>query len=136
MQGRRETEVDMFERYGGWRHEGWRIGEGLQLMPPGALVMLSGWLLKKDPGPLLDGGSLYDIFHMLESGGWIPGSLGFKVTGFAASQSKLQSADIFLSSTLLWASPARLPHPWSMQTSRSRITASTPGARYVCNSGF
>ena len=34
VQGRRETEVDMFERYGGWRHGGRGQGEGSPLMTP------------------------------------------------------------------------------------------------------
>ena len=101
--------------------------------------MLSGWLLKKDPGPLLDGGCPYSTSSTcLNLGGGSPGSLGFKVTDFHPSilQSKLQSAHIF---SLFYASVGiTCPTPTSVEHADIQVKSYSINSRerYVCNSGF
>lgn len=113
--------------------------EGVSADAPRALVMLSGWLLKKDPGPLLDGGRLYSTSSTcLNLGGGSPGSLGFKVTDFHPSipQSKLQSADIF---PLIYTSVGiTCPTPTSVEHADIQVKNYSINSRerYVCNSGF
>uniref|UniRef100_A0A4W2HVA5 Interleukin-15 receptor subunit alpha n=1 Tax=Bos indicus x Bos taurus TaxID=30522 RepID=A0A4W2HVA5_BOBOX len=101
--------------------------------------MLSGWLLKKDPGPLLDGGCPYSTSSTcLNLGGGSPGSLGFKVTDFHPSilQSKLQSSHIF---SLFYASVGiTCPTPTSVEHADIQVKSYSINSRerYVCNSGF